>query len=87
MRVLISADMEGVTGVTFPDDCEPGNPRWQHHRAMMTGDVNAAVAGFFEAGATEVLVNDSHSNQRNLLLDLHRPAGRRCSPAGTSRGR
>lgn len=73
MRVLISADMEGATGVTFPDDCEPGNPRWQHHRALMTGDVNAAVAGFFDAGAVEVLVNDSHANQRNLVLDALDP--------------
>ncbi len=69
MRVLISADMEGVTGVTFPDDVEPGNPRWTHHRSLFTGDVNAAVAGFFDAGASEVLVNDAHADKRNLLLD------------------
>ena len=52
MRVLISADMEGVTGVTFPDDVEPGNPRWQYHRQFFTSDVNAAIEGFFDAGAT-----------------------------------
>lgn len=69
MKVLISADMEGVTGVTCPDDCEPGNPRWQYHRRLFTSDVNAAVAGFVQAGATEVLVNEAHSDQRNLLLD------------------
>lgn len=73
MRVLVSADMEGATGVTFPDDVEPGNPRWQYHRPLFTGDVNAAVAGLFDAGASEVLVNDSHANQRNLLLDLLDP--------------
>lgn len=69
MRILISADMEGVTGVTFPDDVEPGNPRWTRHRALFTGDVNAAIRGFFDAGADEVLVNDSHADKRNLLLD------------------
>jgi D-amino peptidase len=69
MKVLISADMEGVTGVTCPDDCEPGHPRWQYHRRFLTSDVNAAVAGFAEAGATEILVNEAHANQRNLLLD------------------
>jgi D-amino peptidase len=69
MKVLISADMEGVTGVTCPDDCEPGHPRWQYHRRLLTSDVNAAVAGFAEAGATEIIVNEAHSNQRNLLLD------------------
>ena len=69
MKILISADMEGVTGVTCPDDCEPGNPRWEYHRRFLTDDVNAAIAGFFDAGATEVLVNEAHASQRNLLLD------------------
>jgi D-amino peptidase len=69
MKVLISADMEGVTGVTCPDDCEPGHPRWEYHRRLLTADVNAAVAGFAEAGATDILVNEAHANQRNLLLD------------------
>jgi len=69
MKVLISADMEGATGVTFPDDCEPGHPRWEYCRRLLTGDVNAAVAGFAEAGADEILVNEAHADQRNLLLD------------------
>ncbi|BFU43323.1 M55 family metallopeptidase [Krasilnikovia sp. MM14-A1004] len=69
MKVLISADMEGVTGVTTPDDCEPGHPRWEYCRRLLTGDVNAAVAGFAEAGADEILVNEAHADQRNLLLD------------------
>ena len=69
MRVLISADMEGVTGVTFPDDVEPGSARWSYHRVLFTDDVNAAIAGFFDAGADEVLVNEAHSDKRNLLLD------------------
>jgi D-amino peptidase len=69
VRVLISADMEGVTGVTWPDDVEPGSARWSHYRELFTGDVNAAIAGFIDAGATDVLVNEAHASQRNLLLD------------------
>jgi D-amino peptidase len=69
VRVLISADMEGVTGVTFPEDVAPGSPRWSYFRELFTGDVNAAVDGFMTAGATDVLVNEAHSTQRNLLLD------------------
>lgn len=68
MRVLISADMEGVTGVTCPDDVRPGSARWEYFRALLTGDVNAAVEGFFEAGADEVIVNEAHANKRNLLI-------------------
>jgi D-amino peptidase len=69
MKILISADMEGATGVTWPADCEPGTPEWQRCRSMFTADVNAAVAGFFDGGATEVLINEAHSTMRNLLLE------------------
>jgi D-amino peptidase len=69
MRIVISADMEGATGVTWPADCEPGNPAWQRCRALFTSDVNAAIAGFFAGGATSVLVNEAHATMRNLLLE------------------
>jgi D-amino peptidase len=69
MRALISADMEGATGVTCPDDVTPGSSRWERCRALLTRDVNAAVAGLFDAGASEVLVNEAHASKRNLLLD------------------
>ena len=69
VKVLISADMEGVTGVTCPDDCEPGHSRWDRCRGLLTGDVNAAVAGFADAGAQEILVNEAHADMRNLLID------------------
>lgn len=69
MRVLISADMEGATGVTWAEDVRPGSEQWQRFRKMFTGDVNAAVAGLFDGGATDVLVNEAHASQRNLLLE------------------
>ncbi|MFI6577337.1 M55 family metallopeptidase [Nocardiopsis sp. NPDC050513] len=69
MRILVSADMEGATGVTWPADVEPGTEQWQRCRAMFTGDVNAAVAGLFAGGASEVVVNEAHATMRNLLLE------------------
>lgn len=69
MKILISADMEGATGVTWPADCLPGTPEWQRCRPMFTSDVNAAIAGFYDAGADEVLVNEAHMTMRNLLLE------------------
>lgn len=69
MRVLISADMEGATGVTWPADVEPGTEQWQRCRRMFTSDVNAAIGGFFASGADEVLVNEAHATMRNLLLE------------------
>src|SRR5215467_2507753 len=69
MKILISADMEGATGVTWPADVEPGTEQWQRCRRMFTSDVNAAVAGFYDGGADLVLINEAHSTMRNLLLE------------------
>ncbi|PRY00525.1 M55 family metallopeptidase [Allonocardiopsis opalescens] len=69
MKILISADMEGATGVTWPADVEPGTEQWQRCRRMFTSDVNGAVAGFLDAGAREVVVNEAHATMRNLLLE------------------
>ncbi|MEV6235922.1 M55 family metallopeptidase [Lentzea sp. NPDC051838] len=72
MRIMISADMEGATGVTWTGDVVPGTEQWQRFRRLFTGDVNACVEGLVAGGATSVLVNEAHSSQRNLLLeDLH----------------
>jgi D-amino peptidase len=69
MKILISADMEGATGVTWPADVLPGSEQWQRCRHMFTSDVNAAIAGFHDGGADEVLVNEAHWSMRNLLLE------------------
>ncbi len=69
MKILISADMEGATGVTWPADVLPGTEQWQRCRHMFTSDVNAAIAGFLDGGADEVLVNEAHWTMRNLLLE------------------
>ncbi|MEU9699476.1 M55 family metallopeptidase [Streptomyces sp. NPDC014870] len=69
MKILISADMEGATGVTWPADVLPGTPEWERCRPMFTSDVNAAVLGFFDGGADQVLINEAHWSMRNLLLE------------------
>ncbi|MBT1090806.1 M55 family metallopeptidase [Streptomyces sp. Tu102] len=69
MKILISADMEGATGVTWPADVLPGTPQWERCRAMFTSDVDAAVLGFFDGGADAVLINEAHWSMRNLLLE------------------
>lgn len=69
MKVFISVDMEGITGLTDPEDVLPDGADYQRGRVFMTGDANAAVLGAFDAGASEVLVNDSHWIMRNLLLE------------------
>ncbi len=76
MRVYISIDMEGVAGVVHEDQTDPIDPRhageYNRFRRLMTSEANAAIEGALAAGATRVLVNDSHWLMRNLLAeDLH----------------
>lgn len=69
MRIFISADIEGVAGVVHGQQGHPGIPEYETARRLMTQEVNAAVDGAFAGGASEVLVNDSHGQMRNLILD------------------
>jgi D-amino peptidase len=69
MKVFISADMEGTTGVTAWDDVNPEKPSYQRFRKFLTRDVNAAIEGAIEAGATEVVVNEAHDGMRNILIE------------------
>jgi len=66
MRVFVSADMEGITGVAAAEDVVRGEPEYDRGTELLHGDVNAAIEGAVAGGATEVLVNDSHSSMRNL---------------------
>ncbi|MEP7025730.1 MAG: M55 family metallopeptidase [Actinomycetota bacterium] len=74
MRIYLSADMEGITGLVDAIDVQPGGADYERGRVMMTEDVNAAVRGALAAGATAVTVNDAHGPMRNLLPDLIHPA-------------
>jgi D-amino peptidase len=67
LKVFISVDMEGLAGVVAGADVSPNAPDYAHFRAIMAGETNAAIDGAFRAGATEVLVRDSHGDKRNLL--------------------
>src|SRR5687768_4549617 len=67
LKVFISVDMEGLAGVVTGSDVSPGGPDYAHFRAIMAGETNAAIDGAFRAGATDVLVRDSHGSKQNLL--------------------
>ena len=69
MKIYISADMEGVAGVVTGEQLGPAGFEYARFREFMTLEVLAAVEASFEAGATEVLVSDSHGNGQNLLIE------------------
>ena len=69
MRLLIAADMEGISGVVSLNHTHIDHPEYQRFRRIMTQDVNAAVEGAFEGGASEVFVSDGHWNSTNILIE------------------
>ncbi|MGH9755847.1 MAG: M55 family metallopeptidase [Blastocatellia bacterium] len=69
MKVYISADMEGVVGVVTQEQLGPSGFEYQRAREFMTEEVKAAIDAAFEAGATEIMVSDSHGNGQNLLIE------------------
>ncbi len=71
LKVYISADMEGIGGVsTWQIQAGSQGREYEKFRRLMTQEVNAAIAGAFDAGATEVLVSDSHGDGQNIDVEL-----------------
>lgn len=70
LKVFISVDMEGVTGVVNVDDASRGGKDYDYFRQTMTREANAAIEGALAAGATEIVVRDSHGSALNLLPEM-----------------
>ena len=66
MRVYISVDMEGIAGVSHPKPTGRLDGEYPAAADLMTGEANAAIEGARAAGATDILVNDSHGGMYNL---------------------
>src|SRR5688500_12942765 len=69
LKVYISSDMEGIAGLVLGNQVSGGERDYSVGRRLMIAETNAAIAAAFDAGATEVLVNDSHGSQTNLLAE------------------
>ena len=69
LKVYISVDMEGIAGIVTADQLTPTGFEYQRAREFMTGEALAAIAGARDAGATQIVVSDSHGNGENLLID------------------
>ncbi|WP_417625127.1 M55 family metallopeptidase [Paremcibacter congregatus] len=68
-KIYISGDMEGLAGSVTGQQLSPKGFEYNQFREFYTNEVNAAIDAAFEAGATEVLVSDSHGNGQSLLMD------------------
>ena len=84
MRVWLSVDMEGISGLVRWADVISSGMDFQRNRRFMTADANAAIAGAFDGGATEVVVEENHGVEElcDLLLDEIDPRCRVVRGAG-----
>jgi D-amino peptidase len=69
MNILISADMEGTTGVVNWEQVTPGTSEHARFRKIMTAEVNAAIRGILSTGEHEVYVTDGHWFETNLMIE------------------
>lgn len=73
MRVYVSVDLEGINGVVHSSQTQPGEPGYERAVELMHRETNAVIEGALAAGATDVLINDSHWDMRNLRTELLHP--------------
>ncbi len=70
MKVYISADIEGITGIGHWNETDKEFPsEYSQFQKQMTAEVAAAAQAAESAGATEILIKDAHDSGRNLILD------------------
>ena len=74
MKIYISVDMEGVSGVSAWEDVNSNSKTYERYRRQMNNEALAAIEGCIEAGAKEIVVKDAHATARNLFLEKL-PAG------------
>ncbi|MFD1064488.1 M55 family metallopeptidase [Oceanobacillus locisalsi] len=73
MKIYMSVDMEGITGLPDASFVDRGKQNYERARKIMTDEANYVIQAAFDYGAEEVLVNDSHSKMNNLLIDEIHP--------------
>ena len=66
MKLFLSTDFEGTSGIVAWEQIIEGNAEYSQGRRLLTDEVNAVISGAMEAGASEFVVNDAHHAMRNL---------------------
>ncbi|PLT47538.1 D-aminopeptidase [Paenibacillus pasadenensis] len=73
MKLYVSVDMEGITGMVDSTFVFPGRHNYARGQQIMTDEANHVIASAFDEGCAEVIVNDSHSKMNNLLIERLHP--------------
>ena len=66
MKIFISVDMEGISGIVDTNETLSDHSEYRNARAAMAEDVNAAIEGVLEKGAAEIVVCDGHGKMINI---------------------
>ncbi|MCU6710664.1 M55 family metallopeptidase [Paenibacillus sp. J5C_2022] len=74
MKVYVSVDMEGISGIMLREQLFRGEALYEEARRLLTLEVNAVTEALVEAGATQIIVKDAHASGYNLLPELLHPA-------------
>lgn len=69
MKIFISVDIEGISGISSREQIFPDGRYYESARKIMTKEVNQVINATFENGAKDVVVNDSHFNKDNILIE------------------
>ncbi|WP_213974139.1 M55 family metallopeptidase [Tepidanaerobacter acetatoxydans] len=69
MKIYISTDMEGISGITSMHQINSGAREYERARRMMTREVNAVIEAAFENGAKDIVINDAHGDMDNILIE------------------
>ncbi|MEE1200889.1 MAG: M55 family metallopeptidase [Christensenellales bacterium] len=67
MKLFLSADIEGTTGIALWSETENGHSRYPYFARQMTREVSAACEGATQAGCEEILIKDAHDSACNLI--------------------
>ena len=71
MKIYISADIEGITGIAHWDETEKSKSDYQKFAQQMTDEVKAACEGAVNVGVEEIWIKDAHDSGRNIIaVDL-----------------
>jgi len=73
MKLYVSVDMEGITGLVDHTHVDSNKHNYERSRIIMTDEANQVVTTAFEQKWQEVVVNDSHSKMNNLLIERLHP--------------
>lgn len=66
MKIYISVDIEGITGVSSWEEATLGNSEHIQAAQQMTSETVAACEAALEMGATEIVIKDAHDSARNI---------------------